>query len=120
MGSEGRKARSKRSKAEGPEQDLLGEEEAEIAREVMDRAIRRLDLLEYFILLFALLLALLGGALVAWVLGRSLGLPFRWTWAGASLLLFIVPGGFAYLRERRSRRAPKSLDVNTKPKDPHG
>jgi hypothetical protein len=28
-------------------------------------------------------------------------LAFRWVWAGASLLLFVLPGALVYLRERR-------------------
>jgi hypothetical protein len=112
---------------EDPGSPKFTPEEAEAAREIMDRAIRRLNALEYVILLFALVMALVGGALVAWVLGMALGFPFRWSWAGASLLLFIVPGGFAYLRERRSRgdsplKAGNQGDrlQNSTKKDPHG
>jgi hypothetical protein len=76
-------------------------DEVEAAREVTARALRRLNILEYVILFFALVLALLGGAMVAWVVTSSTDLPFRWTWAGASLLLFVLPGALVYLRERR-------------------
>jgi hypothetical protein len=76
-------------------------DEVEAAREVTARAIRRLNILEYVILLFALVLALLGGALVAWVASSATDIPFRWIWAGASLLLFVLPGALVYLRERR-------------------
>ena len=81
------------------------EKEARITREVAGRAVWRLNLLEYFILFAALVLALAGGALVAWVLGATMDLPFRISWAAASLLLFILPGGGVYLRElRREKR----------------
>jgi hypothetical protein len=76
-------------------------DEVEAAREVAARAIRRLNILEYVILFFALALALLGGALVAWVVSSATDLSFRWTWAAASLLLFVLPGALVYLRERR-------------------
>jgi hypothetical protein len=80
------------------------EKEARITREVAGRAVWRLNLLEYFILLAALLLALAGGALVAWFLRATLDLPFRMVWAASSLLLFILPGGGVYLRELRRER----------------
>ena len=83
------------------------DDQAEAAREVMDRALRRLNILEYLILLLALGLALLGGAVVAWILHAAFGMPFRWGWAGASLLLFLVPGVSVYVRELRRTRAPK-------------
>ena len=83
------------------------DDQAEVAREVMDRAIRRLNVLEYLILLLALALALLGGALVGWILQTAFGLPFRWGWAGASLFLFLIPEIMVYLREfRRSGSGP--------------
>jgi hypothetical protein len=78
-------------------------QEIEAARKVTERALRRLNILEYVILLMALILALLGGAVVAWVVSSSTDLSFRWTWTGASFLLFVLPGGFVYLRERRRR-----------------
>ncbi len=79
-------------------------EEAEVARQVMGRAIKRLNILEYLILGFALILALGGGALVAWMLSGLTDLSFRWSWAGASLFLFILPGAFVYFREIRKAR----------------
>jgi hypothetical protein len=77
------------------------DDQAEAAREIMDRAIGRLNVLEYLILLLALALALLGGALVAWILQTAFGISFRLGWAGASLLLFLIPGISVYVRERR-------------------
>ncbi len=78
-------------------------EEIEAALRVTERALRRLNILEYIILFLALALALLGGALVAWVVSSATDLSFRWVWTCASFLLFVVPGGFVYLRERRKQ-----------------
>lgn len=96
------------------------EQEAELARQVMDRAVRRLNILEYLILLLALVLALVGGALVAWILNTLLGAPFRISWALGSLLLFMVPGGLVYLRERAQKRKTSGKLESTQPKEPDG
>lgn len=68
----------------------------------MQRVIRRLSALEYVILAGALLLALLGGALAAWLLRVAAGFPFGVSWAVASLLLFVLPAAAVYGRELRS------------------
>jgi hypothetical protein len=96
------------------------EERADLARETMRRALWRLNVLEYLILFLALLLALGGGALVAWILSTIASFPFRLTWGLTSLLLFIVPGGNVYLRELRRGRNRGNHDVKSEPKDPHG
>jgi uncharacterized membrane protein len=96
------------------------QKELKAARVVTSRAIWRLNVLEYFILLAAVGLALLGGALVAWTLSTLAGLSFRWCWAGSSLLLFIVPGGIVYLREFRNQKSLKTRDSKEQNKDPHG
>lgn len=82
---------------EGEEE--IGDEEV---REVMDRAIRRLNIMETFFLVAALVLALLGGGVVAWLFGLALDVPFRYLWVGASLLLFVIPGVVVFLRARSS------------------
>jgi hypothetical protein len=69
-------------------------------REEMDRAIRRLDALEWVILLAAVGFALGGGALVAWILSAGTDISFRVLWFGLSILLLVVPGAFVFLRER--------------------
>lgn len=69
-------------------------------REEMDRAIRRLDALEWVILLTAVGFALGGGALVAWILSAGTDISFRVLWIGLSILLLVVPGAFVFLRER--------------------
>ena len=99
---------------------LAKQTEAEAARTATRRALWRLDMLEYGLLAFALLLALLGGALVAWVLQTVVSLPFRLTWAAVSLLLFIVPGLGVYLREHRRVKRKPALGRKSEPKDPNG
>ena len=108
----GRKAERRRARAR--------KEEAAVARRATRRALWRLDVLEYLILFLALILALLGGVMVAWVLSTAASFPFRPTWAVASLLLFIVPGGSVYLRELRRGRKTLGSDVKSEPKDPNG
>ena len=92
----------------------------EATRSALQWTHRRLDVLELLAFLIAFLLALGGGALVAWVLAAVAGLPFRSTWALSSLFLFIVPGGGVYLRELRRGRKKGTPDVKSEPKDPNG
>jgi uncharacterized membrane protein len=73
-------------------------------RRMMETAIRRLNVLEYLILGVAMALALLAGALAAWLVGSITGAPFRLTWALSSLLFFAVPGWIVLKRERQSKR----------------
>jgi predicted lysophospholipase L1 biosynthesis ABC-type transport system permease subunit len=73
-------------------------------RKDMERAIRRLNALEYVILVAAVLVALVGGGLVAFVLSAGTNLPFRPTWAVLSFLLLLVPGLAVFGRERRAGR----------------
>lgn len=77
----------------------------ESRNEVMDRAIRRLGILEHLFLGLAAVAALVAGALVAWLLGQAFELPFRPTWAVSALLLFILPGGVSFWRVRRDESA---------------
>lgn len=76
-------------------------------REEMERAIRRLNVLEYLILGFTVLVALGGGAAVAFLLSAGTELPFRATWAALSLLLLIIPGALVFGRDRRKRGGGK-------------
>ncbi|UCC26277.1 MAG: DUF2269 family protein [Gemmatimonadales bacterium] len=73
----------------------------ESRNEVMERAIRRLGILEHLFIGLAAVAALVAGALVAWLLGQAFGLSFRPTWAVSALLLFILPGGISIWRVRR-------------------
>lgn len=72
-------------------------------REEMNRAIRRLDALEWVILLAAVGFALGGGALVAWILSSGTSLGFRSTWVVLSLVLLVVPALVVFVRERGQR-----------------
>ncbi len=71
-------------------------------RRMMEIAIRRLNVLEYVILGVLMALALLAGALTAWILEIVTGAPFRLAWALSSLLFFVVPGWVVLRRERRA------------------
>ena len=80
-------------------------EAAELAHQVAQRAIRRLDVLEWVMFIMAAGLAAGGGAVVAWILSTMGDWDFRSTWIGASLLLFVVPGAIAIIKIRRDERA---------------
>lgn len=79
-------------------------------RRSMERAIRRLNALEYFILAGAMALALVAGALAAWLVETLFGAPFRASWAVSSLLFFVVPGAIALRRERQTERVGESAE----------
>jgi|GEM_PF-1433953 len=79
-------------------------------REEMERAIRRLNVLEYVILGFAVLVALGGGAAVAYILSAGTDLPFRPTWIVLSLLLLIIPGALVFGRDHMKHRTPRGGD----------
>jgi len=80
---------------------MTGEAHSE-TRRMMETAIRRLNALEYVILGVAMALALIAGALAAWMVENLVGAPFRTTWAVSSLLFFVVPGWIVLRRERRA------------------
>lgn len=81
------------------------DEEARVTREVAARAIRRLDLLEWALFAGAAALALVGGALVAWLVSSSSPrVGFRSTWIVASAFFFVVPGAIALTHARREER----------------
>lgn len=69
-------------------------------RKDLNRAIRRLGILEWVILTAAAALALGGGWLTAWLL-QGWGFPFRVTWTVASVLLFGIPGVKVLLNQNR-------------------
>ena len=88
-----------------------GEEETRVARAVMNRAIRRLNLLETILLGAAAIAALAGGWLAALLARSAFGFPFRTTWLVSSLLLFVIPGALAWTMEKRGRYAQPKMDI---------
>ncbi len=77
------------------------QEDVRVTQEVTARAIRRLNVLEWVILGGAGLIAVLGGALVSWLIASQLKVSFRSTWIVVSILLFAVPGLVVILRAGR-------------------
>jgi uncharacterized protein YhhL (DUF1145 family) len=84
-------------------------------RETLNRAIRRLNVLEYVILLVVAILSLAGGALIALLAGSLTGVPFRITWAVASILIFAIPAIIVWGREHRVRPGPPANDKDEHP-----
>ena len=82
--------------------------EGESRNEVLERAVRRLGVLEHLFIGLAAVGALFAGAMVAWLLGQAFDLPFRPTWAASALLLFILPGGISYWKVRREHRPERA------------
>ena len=80
----------------------IDQEDVRVTQEVTARAIRRLNVLEWVILGGAGLIAVLGGALVSWLIAAQLKVSFRLTWIGLSMLLLVVPGLIVILRSGRS------------------
>jgi len=79
-------------------------EAAELTRAVAQRAIRRLDILEWVIFFGGAVLATVAGWIIAWLLEGIAGWDFRATWIGASILLFVVPGTIAIIKIKREER----------------
>jgi uncharacterized membrane protein len=94
-------------------------EAAERARVVAQRAIRRLDVLEWVIFGVGGLLAIGGGAVIAWVFRGLGGWPFRETWMATSLLLFVIAGAWAIIKIRKEERAD-ALRATAKPEQDDG
>jgi uncharacterized membrane protein len=82
-------------------------------RQVIDRAIRRLNALEYLILAAALILAVAGGALVAFLIAASVGVPFGMTWVLSAIFLFAFPALFVLRRETRTERVSRADSQST-------
>lgn len=79
-------------------------ETVERARAVTRRAVRRLDILEWVIFVMGAGLSVGGGLVLAWIVIGFTGWDFRWTWIGASLMLFVGAGGAAVLKIRKDAR----------------
>ena len=93
-----------RSSGSSPDRRNSTPEDVQAAREVVSRAIKRLNLLETLIMGAAVIVALVGGWLGALLARSAFGLPLRTTWMVLSVLLFVVPGALAWMMERRKRR----------------
>lgn len=87
-----------------PDASRAEREAAQLAQVVTRRAIKRLDILEWVILFAGVGLAMLGGAVVAWIFAGMADWDFRTTWIGASIVLFVVPGAVAVIKIRREER----------------
>lgn len=87
---------------------MTPDDEARAAREVTDRAIRRLGWLETILMLAAGLMALLAGAVTALLVSDLTGMAFRIVWIGASLVFFVVPGSMLLVRTRREEAARRA------------
>lgn len=87
-----------------PDASRAEREAAQMAQVVTRRAIKRLDILEWVILIAGVGLALLGGAVVAWMFAGIAGVDFRTTWIVASIVLFVVPGSIAVIKIKREER----------------
>ena len=90
---------------------MTGGEAHSETRRMMETAIRRLNVLEYVILGVLMALALLAGALTAWILEIVTGTPSRLAWALSSLLFFVVPGWVVLRRERQAKGASPTEDL---------
>ncbi|HUE77329.1 MAG TPA: hypothetical protein VMM83_05255 [Longimicrobiales bacterium] len=64
------------------------------------RIIRRISLLTWGLWSAAVLMAVSGGALLAWFLSTA-GLPFLTTWLVASVLLLAIPAALYVLTNKR-------------------
>ena len=104
--------RTKPHKKRNAKVDRAEREAAEQAREVTQRAIRRLDVLEWVVWGAGALMAMAAGALVAWVMSATVGWNARLTWIVASMLLFVIPGGAAIIRIRKNERAETTRAKN--------
>lgn len=93
-----------------------GQPEAADVQEVraaLNRAVRRLNILELILLVAAVIAALGGGWLAALLGAKAFGLPFRATWITASFAFFIIPAVLALGLERSKRRAARNTGDGT-------
>ena len=80
-------------------------EAARRAHQVTQRAIRRLDILEWIMVAAGVGAAVLGGWAIAWILAGAGNWDFRSTWIVAAVALFVVGGGATIIQIRRDARA---------------
>lgn len=104
--------RGQPKKKSNPRLSRADQEAAARAHEVTQRAIRRLDMLEWVVFGVGAVVAMVAGAAVAWVLAGAAGWDFRSTWIAASLLLFVIPGAYAIMKIRKDERADAARREN--------
>lgn len=88
------------------------DEDARRTHVVAARAVRRLEVLEWVLLVGAVVVALGGGALLAALLAAPLGVAFRTLWMAASVAMLVVPGGLALRRARKEERTVRPVTPN--------
>ena len=110
-----RRARQTRTPAHKPEPA-----DVQAVRAALNRATRRLNVLELIVLSAAAIAALAGGWLAALLAVRAFGFPFRMTWLGASLTLFLIPALVAFLVHRRRQAIQGKAAGNKSDQSPEG
>lgn len=88
------------------------DEEVRRTHEVAARAVKRLELFEWALLVGAVVVALGGGALLASLLSAPLGVSFRALWIAASVVMLVVPGGLALRAARKEERTVRPVTPN--------
>lgn len=101
-----RSAGGNRPVAKGPAAHEPDSADVEAVRAALNRAARRLNILELIVLGAAIIASTAGGWLAALLAGRAFGFPFRTTWVVASLALFAIPALVAFLVEKRRQTTP--------------
>lgn len=101
-----------------------GRRESADVREVragLNRAARRLSVLELILLGATVIAALAGGWLAALLGAGAFGLPFRTTWMTASFALFIVPAllalGIGRFKRAGARKTAEAAGDRAPPED---
>jgi len=110
-----RRARKSRTPVREPEPA-----DVQAVRAALNRAARRLNVLELIVLSAAAIAALAGGWLAALLAVRAFGLPFRMTWLGASLTLFLIPALAAFLMHRRRQATEGKAAGHKSDQSPEG
>jgi hypothetical protein len=88
-------------------------EAAKVTSEVARRAIRRLDVIEWVILLGAVALSIAGGWLVAAILLGRGHESHRMVWMIVSVVLLVAPGAAALARLRQDRHEEEPAGLHT-------
>jgi len=91
------------------EGDLPEDGVPEEVRETVVRAIRRIAVLEWVLLGVIVVLSLLGGAVIALLVVSLVELPYRLTWAVASIAIFVVPAVTVWRKELRVKKRSQSI-----------